>query len=261
MAFFIVDVPPVDIGVDPVDFRLVAANTAYVRILSLNPKNVSGLRIQDGLPEGWAKATNLSLGCCVKQGESISYEASFELGGQPRTLLTTLSPVWRNDGTISQIVGVCQDVTERRRVLKEARLLQTLTLAIAESQNFHAALGVALRKICEVAGWDYGEAWVPDPDRDSLDRSPAWYGASKYRQFRRLSEELTFPLEMGLFGQVWSLHSTEWAVGRKYLLFRGVYQNLCIDIICRVRSAQSFAKCSVRYDYLRFLKTYIVKLI
>lgn len=210
-GIFMVDVPPVDIGVDPIDFLLVAANSAYIRMLSLNPKNVSGLRIQDALPEGWAKATNLSLGCCVKQGESISYEASFELEGQSRTLLTTLSPVWRNDGTISQIVGVCQDVTERRRVLKEARLLQTLTLAIAESQNFHAALGVALRKICEVAGWDYGEAWVPDPARDRLERSPAWYGSGKYREFRRLSEELTFPLETGIFGQVWSLHSTEWA--------------------------------------------------
>ncbi|NER32802.1 MAG: EAL domain-containing protein [Oscillatoria sp. SIO1A7] len=210
-GIFMVDVLPVDLGADPVDFRLVAANSAYMRIMSLNTKNVSGLRIQDSLPEGWARATNLSLGCCAKQGESISYEATFELGGQSRTLLTTLSPVWRNDGTISQIVGVCQDVTERRRVLKEARLLQTLTLAIAESQNFHAALGVALRKICEVAGWDYGEGWVPDPTRDRLERSPAWYGASKYRQFRRLSEELTFPLETGVFGQVWSLHSTEWA--------------------------------------------------
>ena len=30
--------------------------------------------------------------------------------------------------------------------------------------DFEGALEVALRKLCEVTGWSYGEAWIPQAD-------------------------------------------------------------------------------------------------
>jgi len=37
---------------------------------------------------------------------------------------------------------------------------------------------VALLQVCEVTGWDYGEAWIPCKDDTFLELSPAWYSST-----------------------------------------------------------------------------------
>ncbi len=208
---FIVEVLPTEAdGNQGIDFRAIALNPALARKVSLSTSNITEFSLEECLPPALAQTTRLSLRCCLEQGHSISYEASFKLEDRSCTLLTTLSPVWSSNGRISKIVGICQDVTERRRVLEEGRLLQSITLAIAESQNFHAALSVAVRKICEFTHWDYGEAWIVSPDGATLERSPAWYGSGdRAKQFRRSSQGLSFSPDSGFYGQVWSLEHSD----------------------------------------------------
>ena len=62
--------------------------------------------------------------------------------------------------------------TKGRQMQEEAQLLQAMTLAISQSQDFHTALGVALREVCETTGWKYGEAWIPRLDGTALECSP-----------------------------------------------------------------------------------------
>lgn len=84
------------------------------------------------------------------------------------------------------------EIVERQWAELELRFLQKMTQAISESPDFHSALGVALRKVCEVTGWDFGEAWIPGLDGTTLECSPAWYGSTQsLEKFRRLSEGLT----------------------------------------------------------------------
>jgi two-component system cell cycle sensor histidine kinase/response regulator CckA len=106
---------------------------------------------------------------------------------------------------------IAKDITERRRAEEEIHLLQTMTQAINEAQDFHSAMEVVLRKVCEATGWDYGDAWFQSKDRAVLECSPAWYGSSvSLEEFRKLSERFTFPPGTGLPGRVWVSKKAEW---------------------------------------------------
>ncbi len=109
------------------------------------------------------------------------------------------------------IISMATDITERKQAEKGVRFLHSVTQAIFESQNFHAALGVALQKLCEATGWDFGEAWVPKADGSVLECSPAWFSKCKrLEEFRRASEKLIFPPGTGLPGRVWVSQQPEW---------------------------------------------------
>lgn len=205
---FMVSVPTERSG----KFRIAIANHRAQELLSLPSTPLTEELWLDRLPADLLEATQSSLHCCLKQQKSVSYEVTTRTGDRARTLLIELSPLQSDNGRACQILGTCRDTTERRRVLQQARVLQSLTLAIAESQNFQIALGVALRKICEVTGWDYGEAWVSHPGSQQLKSGPAWYRDTRHRTFRQLAADMTLSTEAGLFGQVWSLQSSDWAI-------------------------------------------------
>lgn len=105
------------------------------------------------------------------------------------------------------------EIADRQRAEEEVRFLQTMTQAISESADFHSALGVALEKICDFTGWQFGEAWIPNPD-GRMEYSPAWYSNSQNSQnvekFRKFSQEFTFAPAIGLPGRVWSSKQPEW---------------------------------------------------
>ena len=102
------------------------------------------------------------------------------------------------DGAIIALI----DITELKRAHEEIQLLQTLTLAISESEDIHTALGVTLRKICETTGWIYGEAWIPNSEGTFLECSTEWYStAPGLEKFYTLSRGFTFPHGKGLPGE------------------------------------------------------------
>ncbi|MBD2175336.1 response regulator [Pseudanabaena sp. FACHB-1998] len=107
--------------------------------------------------------------------------------------------------------GTVQDITQRKRAEEESQLLQILTLEIGAARDFNAALKVVLSKICQFTGWDYGEAWIPAPDNQSLVCSPAWYSSVEgLEEFRKLSEKISFPCGIGFPGRVWEHQRPEW---------------------------------------------------
>ncbi|PSM49716.1 hypothetical protein C7Y66_07520 [Chroococcidiopsis sp. CCALA 051] len=103
------------------------------------------------------------------------------------------------------------EMAERHRAEAEVRLLQKIAQAIGDAQNFHAALGVALRQICEFTGWSYGEAWIPSAENDILQSSPAWYGKNyNVTSFRSSSKKFKFSPGVGLIGHVWRFQQPHW---------------------------------------------------
>lgn len=101
------------------------------------------------------------------------------------------------------------DITERKRMEEELKLLQTVTQAIAEAPGYDSALQVALQRVAGATGWSYGEVWVPG--EDAIELSPSWYpGTTKLKEFRRKSEEFTFQPGEGLPGRVWESRKPEW---------------------------------------------------
>src|SRR5574337_751392 len=87
---------------------------------------------------------------------------------------------------INELAELRQRVTElkeleamQKRVDEEIRLMLTVIQAISEAENLNAALEIALTKVCEATGWDYGEAWIPSSDGTVLEFSPVRYSSAK----------------------------------------------------------------------------------
>jgi PAS domain S-box-containing protein len=109
------------------------------------------------------------------------------------------------------LISMATDITERKKAEAEIKFLHSITQAIFECQDFHAALSVAIEKVCQATGWDFGEAWVPNVDSDVLECSSAWYSKTQSLvPFRNASERLTFSSGIGLPGRVWLLQKPEW---------------------------------------------------
>ncbi|MBI2368500.1 MAG: PAS domain S-box protein [Deltaproteobacteria bacterium] len=103
------------------------------------------------------------------------------------------------------------EIEERKRTEQERNLLLTLTRAVSEAEDFHTALGVALREICEATSWDFGEAWVPTPDGAALQLSPAWYGTGeRHEHFRKSTTAIRPKSGPGLIVRVWHSKKPEW---------------------------------------------------
>lgn len=55
------------------------------------------------------------------------------------------------------------------------QLLPTLLEAVRKATDCQSTLTAALGHICERAGWDYGEVWIPSKDGTIQQHSPAFY--------------------------------------------------------------------------------------
>ncbi len=109
------------------------------------------------------------------------------------------------------IVVNSRDLTERKRAEEQIQFLYFATRAINQAAGFHEALAIALREICTLTGWEYGEAWVPSADGTRLECSPAWHGdARRLSFFRQYSESMSIEANEGLLGRVWSAKQVEW---------------------------------------------------
>ncbi len=103
------------------------------------------------------------------------------------------------------------EIAERKQVEQEIRLLQTITQAITEADNFDDAVSLTLRKVCETVGWSFGEAWIPDQEENVLRLSPSWYNSSpKLTVFRKISKQYSFTAGVGIPGRVWLSQQCEW---------------------------------------------------
>ena len=98
-----------------------------------------------------------------------------------------------------------QEISTRKQAEEEVRLLQSLSLAVAESPDVEAALFVTLQKIGGATGWNYGEAWLPNEAQTRLFR--ASFAAQKENAateaFSQASEGVTFTKNVGLPGRCW----------------------------------------------------------
>lgn len=108
-------------------------------------------------------------------------------------------------------VAAVRDVTERKRAEEETRLLQEITAAMAEAEDFHRALEVGIREICETAGWVVGEAWVATGDGEGVERVAVWSsGEPKLQPFLDAGDQLRLAPGMGLAGRVFQERKPVW---------------------------------------------------
>jgi len=114
-------------------------------------------------------------------------------------------------GKAVAMTGTVQDITERKRIEDQMRLLQTIALAMGAAEDLHSAIGVALSKVCQATGWSIGQAWMPSANGDYLECSTAWHGREDgLERFRALSLEFAFAPGVALPGCAWQSAQPVW---------------------------------------------------
>jgi PAS domain S-box-containing protein len=103
------------------------------------------------------------------------------------------------------------DVSERKNSAADLVLSESMTKAVATAPGFADVLETSLREICQLTGWTFGQAWLPDSAGTSLRCRYAWHEDSPAsREFHRSCRAIVLPIGSGLPGRVWLSKKWEW---------------------------------------------------
>lgn len=186
-------------------------NSSGAMLFGLQPEKVLGRQLEAIFPPYIAGHLKEKLGKVFETGLPIYVEDNIPFLKGKVWMNTSLAPIRNERGEVASVIGISRDITGRKRLEEELRLLQELMQDISMSNDFNSAMEIALRKICEDMGWVMGEVWVPSQDGSYLDCSPAWYGVSReLKKFRKASEGFKFKPGIGLPGSVWLLKKAAW---------------------------------------------------
>lgn len=198
------------ISITDLSGELIYQNQAFINLYGYTLDEVNQLGGLTNLviqPEMREHVSAAVQACCSWSGE-------VEIKAKDDRIVATLfraDCIFDEDGNRLGLIKVCTDISGRKQTEEEVRLLQTMTQAIFESEDFHSALAVALQKVGEATAWNFGEAWIPRSDGSVLECSPAWYCSTpELASFRELSEQLTFAPRVGIPGRVWISKKPEW---------------------------------------------------
>ncbi|MCX9026401.1 MAG: PAS domain S-box protein [Candidatus Methanoperedens sp.] len=93
----------------------------------------------------------------------------------------------------------------------DVHLLPGMILEISQAKDLRSAIEVALKNICEIKGWNYGEAWIRTKDGSALECIPEGYCSSvNLMKFKELTQDFIFPLGKGMPGRIWRSKNYEW---------------------------------------------------
>ena len=123
----------------------------------------------------------------------------------------TITPLKDAQGNIINFISTDKDITKRKEAEDSIRLLQKITSFISEADDLHLAFVSILQKICEFTLWNIGELWIPNAALGYLKYSACWCKDDEcLRNFRKESENLIFPLGIGIPGEVLVSKEVKW---------------------------------------------------
>ena len=104
------------------------------------------------------------------------------------------------------------EIIDRKNAQEETQFLLSTTFALAESKDFEESISIMLRCCCEFINWDLAEAWLPSVDQKKLRYSRSFYTTNEpcLLAYQHQSSQITFGLNMGLPGRIWSSKKSEW---------------------------------------------------
>lgn len=191
-------------------------------LLDINMPDLNGYEVCQQLKAAPATA-NIPVIFVSALGEVMDKVKAFEVGGidyitkpfEPLEVLARIQNQMRikllQEHLEQQNKQLNKQMQLRRQSEAELRLLLATTQAVSRQEDVNSALQVVLRLVCITTQWDYGEAWIPNEDRDFMECSPGWYGSD--RGFQNLhTQALNFRINLneGLVGKVWANREFVW---------------------------------------------------
>ncbi|MEO1132024.1 MAG: EAL domain-containing protein [Cyanobacteria bacterium J06639_1] len=150
----------------------------------------------------------------IASGTPISdvFESTIQAWNRTVWLATTKSPIRNDRGEIVGVLGITTDITHSRTLEARMKLLRSTTLDLEAAPDFAAAVAVAVRRLCQAIGWEYGEAWLPDANDTSLTAlASAWYAPDeRLDAFSTPSQSVQIPIGTGLPGQAYVIRRAVW---------------------------------------------------
>ncbi|MCX7825896.1 MAG: PAS domain S-box protein, partial [Verrucomicrobiae bacterium] len=109
---------------------------------------------------------------------------------------------------------VAERTAELQKANEQMRLLQSILVAVGETDDVPSALRVVLSRVCEATGWQIGQAWVLREDGKGLECCAAWHATvtvtPELRAFRKLSEETISEPGSRASGRAWEAKKPLW---------------------------------------------------
>ena len=132
---------------------------------------------------------------------------------RPDGLVRTLhcrGEIVQANGRPVRVFGICQDITERKRIQDEVAIERELAFAVDAADTLQDALREVLSRLCRYGGFALGQAWTVAQGA-YLEFEAAWpSGDCPLAAFTTRSKAMTFDEGSGLPGRAWAERRTVW---------------------------------------------------
>ena len=244
------------------EHRYVRLNTAHAQNIGIaSLEDAIGRTDADFMPPATAKAHRELTDRILREGKPvIDWVERIDLpDGASRWLSISKAPVRDDTRRIYRVVGTSRDITERLQAENRTRLLTSIGRAIYLATDFDAALGEAVRMVCEETGWVLGNGWVFNDDRTLLVSAHYHYcREDRFRPFIDGTNQQSFAIGEGLPGHVWRTGEPTWVapIGpdspfRNVDLAHSVGLNACLGVPIRDTGNEVIAVITFFLEYPR----------
>ncbi|WP_016950382.1 diguanylate cyclase domain-containing protein [Anabaena sp. PCC 7108] len=105
-----------------------------------------------------------------------------------------------------------KEIEERKQTEAKLQLLLKTINLVNQAPNLNHALDAVLCEVCQVIGWDYGEAWLTNLDGTGLELAQVTYDSldQQLYNFHKASSKYIFSYGVQLIGQVGATQQPRW---------------------------------------------------
>ena len=198
---------------DLTDNKLLYISPAYEAIWG---RTCASLR---AAPDTWVESVHPQDRARVAQGAtskqiSGEYDETYRVvrpDGGIRWVRDRAFPIKDKSGAVHRIVGVAEDVTQRKSVELRIELQHAVTRILAEAAALPQTAHHVLEAVCRLMQWDVGGFWINDRTGGGLRCIALWHPRSpEFSVFAEVTRASVFKIGEGLPGKVCQLGEPVW---------------------------------------------------
>lgn len=193
------------------DGRYKLINKQYERIFNIASEMAAGMTDYDIFSLEQASAMRANDMWVIAARQPKEFEEVITQSDGIHYYVSVKVPVFDAIGAPYAVCGISTDITERKVMEDELRLLQAVSQTLTASMVFADALALTAARVCELTGWACCEVWVPNSADTTLVYSTGCVTKPVSTcKVDKLSRGITFQPGIGLPGRVWSTKKLEW---------------------------------------------------